>query len=150
PDVRIAKSGTVDGELREYYRGPQFELITLAAFGCVGLVLVIVGVSSVMAYSVSLRTHEIGVRMAIGAQRSNILNLVVGGGLRLILTGIVLGLVASYGLTRFLASQISGVSATDPSTFATVAVVVVAAGAAACLAPARQAASVDPLVALRN
>ena len=150
PDVRIAKSGTVEHELREYYRGPQFELATLAAFACVGLVLVIVGVSSVMAYSVSLRTHEIGVRMAIGAQRSNILRLVVFGGFRLIALGIVLGLAASYGLTRFLASQFSGVSITDPGTFTTVAVVVVAAGVAACWIPARQAASVDPLVALRS
>jgi putative ABC transport system permease protein len=150
PDVRIAKSGTVESELRQYYRGPKFELVTLAAFACVGMVLVIVGVSSVMAYSVSLRTHEIGVRMAIGAQRSNILNLVVFGGLRLIASGIVLGLVASYGLTRLLASQISGVSTTDPATFGVVAVFVVAAGIAACLIPARQAASVDPLVALRN
>ena len=150
PDVRIQKSGTVEGELRKYYRGPEFELVTLAAFACVGLVLVIVGVSSVMAYSVSLRTHEIGVRMAIGAQRSNILNLVVFGGLRLIASGILLGLVASYGLTRLLASQISGVSTTDPATFATVALAVIAAGIAACLIPARQAASVDPLVALRS
>jgi ABC-type antimicrobial peptide transport system permease subunit len=150
PDVRIAKSGTVEGELRQYYRGPQFELMTLAAFACVGLVLVIVGVSSVMAYSVSLRTHEIGVRMAIGAQRSNILNLVVFGGLRLIGIGIGFGLVASYGLTRLLASQISGVSTTDPATFAAVALAVVAAGVAACFVPARQAASVDPLIALRN
>jgi predicted permease len=150
PDVRIAKSGTVEGELSQYYRGPKFELITLAAFACVGLVLVIVGVSSVMAYSVSLRTHEIGVRMAIGAQRSNILNLVVFGGFRLIASGILIGLAASYGLTRLLASQISGVSTTDPATFVTVAVLVVAAGVAACLIPARQAASVDPLVALRS
>lgn len=150
PDVRIAKSGTVEGELRQYYRGPKFELVTLAAFACVGLVLVIVGVSSVMAYSVSLRTHEIGVRMAIGAQRSNIVNLVVLGGFRLVASGIVIGVVASYGLTRFLASQISGVSTTDPTTFATIAVVVVAAGVAACLIPAHQAASVDPLIALRN
>jgi predicted permease len=150
PDVRIAKSGTAEGELQQYFRGPKFELVTLAAFACVGLVLVIVGVSSVMAYSVSLRTHEIGVRMAIGAQRSNILSLIVFGGFRLIASGIVLGLAASYGLTRLLASQISGVSITDPGTFATVAVVVVASGVAACLIPARQAASVDPLIALRN
>jgi putative ABC transport system permease protein len=150
PNIRIAKSGTVEGGLRQYYRGPKFELITLAAFACVGLVLVIVGVSSVTAYSVSLRTHEIGVRMAIGAQRSNILNLVVLGGFRLIASGIVIGLIASYGLTRFLASQISGISTTDPTTFLTVAVVVVAAGVGACLMPARRAASVDPLIALRN
>jgi predicted permease len=150
PNVRIAKSGTVEGELRQYYRGPKFELVTLAAFACMGLVLVIVGVSSVMAYSVSLRTHEIGVRMAIGAQRSNILNLVVVGGLRMILSGILLGLVASCGLTRLLASQISEVSVTDPATFTMVAIAVVVAGCAACLIPARRAASVDPLVALRS
>lgn len=88
--------------------------------------------------------------MAIGAQRANILRLVVVGGIRLIALGIVLGLVASYGLTRLLASQISGVSIRDPGTFVTVAVFVVAAGVAACLIPARQAASVDPLIALRN
>ena len=88
--------------------------------------------------------------MAIGAQRSNIVNLVVLGGFRLVASGIVIGVVASYGLTRFLASQISGVSTTDPATFATIAVVVVAAGVAACLIPAHQAASVDPLIALRN
>lgn len=88
--------------------------------------------------------------MAIGAQPSNILSLVVFGGLRWIASGIVIGLIASYGLTRFLGSQISGISITDPATFATIAAVVVAAGVAACLIPARQAASVDPLIALRN
>jgi putative ABC transport system permease protein len=131
--------------LRGLRRGPKFERITLAAFACVGLVLVILGVFSVMAHSVSFRTHQIGVRMAIGARRSNILNLVVFGGLRLIWSGILLGLVASYGLTRWLGSQISGMV-----TFATVALAVIVAGVAACLIPARQAASVDPLVALRN
>ena len=128
PSVRIAKSGTVAGELREYYRGPQFELVTLVAFACVGLILVIIGIASVMAYAVSLRTHEIGVRMAIGAQRSNIVRLVLFGGLGLVTAGILLGLCASYALTRFLASQISGVSTTDPSTFAAVVGVVVIAG----------------------
>jgi putative ABC transport system permease protein len=150
PNVRIAKSGTVEGELTEYYRGPEFELVTFAAFACVGLVLVIIGISSVMAYSVSLRTHEIGVRIAIGAQQANILHLVLLAGLRLVVTGVVLGIVASYALTRFLASQIAGVSTTDPWTFAAVVALVVAAGIAACVVPARSAASVDPLLALRN
>ena len=150
PSVRIAKSGTVEGELQEYYRGPQFELVTLAAFACVGLVLVVIGIASVMAYTVSLRTHEIGIRLAIGAQQSNILRLVLLSGFRLVSAGILLGLCASYALTRFLASQVSGVSTTDPWTFVGVVGVVVAAGMAACLFPARRAASVDPLVALRH
>jgi putative ABC transport system permease protein len=150
PSVRITKSGTVEGELQEYYRGPKFELVTLGAFASVGLVLVIIGIASVMAYSVSLRTHEIGVRIAIGAQPSNILRLVLLSGFRLVSAGIVLGLCVSYAMTRFLASQISGVSTTDPWTFAGVVCVVVAAGIAACLVPARRAAGVDPLIALRH
>jgi putative ABC transport system permease protein len=150
PSVRVAKSGTVERELREYYRGPEFELVTFAAFACVGLVLVVIGISSVMAYSVSLRTHEIGIRIAIGAQQANILRLVLLAGFRLVVAGLVLGIAASYALTRFLASQISGVSTTDPWTFAAVVAVVVAAGIVACLVPARMAASVDPLIALRN
>jgi putative ABC transport system permease protein len=112
--------------------------------------LVIIGIASVMAYSVSLRTHEIGVRVAIGAQRSNIVRLVLFGGLRLIAVGIVMGLAVSLALTRFLASQISGVSTSDPVTFSAVVGVVVLAGIGACLFPARRAASVDPLVALRH
>jgi ABC-type antimicrobial peptide transport system permease subunit len=88
--------------------------------------------------------------MAIGAQRPNIFSLVVLSGFRLIASGIAIGLVASYGLTRFLGSQISGISTTDPVTFAAIAFFVVAAGVAACLILARQAASVDPLIALRN
>ncbi len=102
-----------------------------------------------MAYTVSLRTHEIGVRVALGAQQSNILRLVLINGFRLVTVGILIGLLASYVLTRFLASQISGVSATDPWTFAAVVTVVVSVGLAACLFPARRASSVDPLVALR-
>ena len=150
PNVRIAKSGTVEGELQEYYRGPKFERVTLATFAFVGLVLVIIGIASVMAYSVLLRAHEMGVRMAIGAQRSNIIRLVLFGGLRLVAVGIVMGLTVSLALTRFLASQISGVSTSDPVTVFAVVGVVVLAGMGACLFPARRAASVDPIFALRH
>jgi putative ABC transport system permease protein len=149
PSVEISKSSTLESSLHEFYRGPQFELVTLTTFAGIGLVLVVIGIFSVMAYTVALRTHEIGVRVALGAQQTNILGLVLLNGFRLVAVGVLIGLLASYGLTRFLASQISGVSATDPLTFAGVVMVVVLVGLAACLLPARRAASVDPLVALR-
>ncbi|MFZ0037674.1 MAG: FtsX-like permease family protein, partial [Candidatus Acidiferrales bacterium] len=92
--------------------------------------------------------HEIGIRMALGAQQSSILKLFLAKGSRLIAAGIVIGLFAGYALTRFLASQIWGVSVTDPWTFASVVALIVLVGLAACLLPARRAAQVDPLVAL--
>jgi putative ABC transport system permease protein len=149
PSVEISKSGTLESSLHKVYRGPQFELVTLASFAGIGLVLVLIGIFSVMAYTVALRTHEIGVRVALGAQHTNILRLVLVNGFRLVAVGVLIGLLASYGLTRFLASEISGVSATDPLTFAAVVLVVVLVGLAACLLPARRATQVDPLVALR-
>jgi putative ABC transport system permease protein len=150
PSVLVAKSGTLEGSLREFYRGPQFELVTLGAFAFAGLLLVVIGIFSVMAYTVSLRTHEIGVRVAIGAQQGNILRLILLNGFRQVVAGIFLGLLSSYALTRLLASQISGVSTTDPATFATVVAIVVSVGLVACLLPARRAAQTDPLVALRH
>jgi putative ABC transport system permease protein len=149
PGVLVIKSGTLEGSLQEFYRGPQFELVTMGAFASVGLLLVVIGIFSVMAYTVSLQIHEIGIRMALGAQQQNILWLVLLNGLRLVLAGILIGVFASYALTCFLASQISGVSATDPATFAVVVAIVVSAGLTACLLPARRASQIDPLVALR-
>jgi len=149
PGVAIGVSGTLEASLREFYRGPQFELVTLTAFSVIGLVLVVIGVFSVMGYTVALQTHEIGIRMAFGAQQTNILRLVLLNGLRLVAAGIFVGLLASYALTRFLASEIPGVSATDPATFTAVVVIIVSVGITACLLPARRAARSDPLVALR-
>jgi putative ABC transport system permease protein len=131
------------------YATPVFGLLIATPLASISLLLVIVGVFSVMAYTVSLQTHEIGVRMALGAQQGNILNMILGKGARLLAAGILLGLFVSYGLTRFLASQIWGVSATDPWTFSAIAALVVAVGLAACFLPARRATRVDPLVALR-
>jgi putative ABC transport system permease protein len=150
PSVGIVKSGTLEGSLREFYRGPQFELVTLAAFASIGLILVVIGIFSVMAYTVSLRTHEIGIRVALGAQQKSVMRLVIFHGLRLVGGGIAVGLLSSYVVTRLLASQISGVSATDPWTFTLVVLVVVFVGLMACLVPARRAAQVDPLIALRH
>lgn len=149
PGVGIGVTGTIESSLAEYYRGPQFELATLGAFASIGLLLVVIGIFSVMAYLVSLRTREIGIRVALGAQRTNILRMVLLNGFRLIAVGILIGLASSYALTRLLGSQISEVSATDPWTFAGVAAIVVSAGLVACYLPARRATQVDPLVALR-
>jgi len=131
------------------YSTPEFGLLIATPLASISLLLVIVGVFSVMAYTVSLQTQEIGVRMALGAQQVEILGMVLRKGFLLLAAGIAIGLFASYGLMRFLAGQIWGVSATDPWTFGAVVALVVMTGLAACLLPARRAASVDPLVALR-
>jgi predicted permease len=131
------------------YATPEFGVSLSGPLAGIALLLVVIGVFSAMAYMVSLRTQEIGVRMALGAQQREILRMVLWKGIALISAGICIGLLASFGLTQFLASQIWGVSATDPWTFGAVVVLVVTAGLAACFLPARRAASVDPLVALR-
>jgi len=131
------------------YSAHEFGLTTFTGVAGIALVLVVIGVFSVMAYTVSLRTQEIGVRVALGAQRGEILRMVLGSGILLIAAGLAIGLFASFGLTRFLANQIWGVSTTDPWTFGAVAALVVGVGLAACYLPARWATEVDPLVALR-
>jgi putative ABC transport system permease protein len=131
------------------YSAHEFGLMTFTGVAGIALLMVVIGVFSVMAYTVSLRTQEIGVRMALGAQQGEILRMVVRKGLALVVAGICIGLFASYGLTRFLLSQIWGVSPTDPWTFAGVLVLVLFVSLMACLLPARKAARIDPLVALR-
>ncbi|MGB8476067.1 MAG: ABC transporter permease [Candidatus Acidiferrum sp.] len=118
-------------------------------FGVLALLLACIGLYGLLAYKVTRGTREIGVRMALGAQQGQILRMVLQKGFVLLATGICVGMIASYGLTRFLASQIWGVSATDPWTFGAVAALVVGVGLAACYLPARRAIQVDPLVALR-
>lgn len=149
PSAAVTHSGSIQDFLAEFaYTMPQFGVIATSAFAGIGLALVLVGIFSVMAYNVSLQTHQIGLRMALGAQRGNVITMVLWQGLRLISVGILIGVLTSLGLTRFLASQIQGVSATDPWTFCAVVVVFLAVGLAACFLPARRAAHLDPLVAL--
>src|SRR6185503_7255132 len=131
------------------YAEPRFSLVLLAVFSAVGLLLVGIGVYSVIAYAVSRQTQEIGVRMALGAGRTDVLRMVFQSGLRLIAIGIVIGLLATAAATRVVASQLRDISQYDPLTFAGVAAVMLTAGVAACYIPARRATRVDPLVALR-
>lgn len=149
PDVAVSDTGPMENFLRRwYYAGPRFTLMILGAYGVTGLLLVLIGIFSVMAYMVSLRTHEIGIRMALGAQPKDVLLMVLKKGLTLILLGMVFGLAASGAMTRLMATQIWGVSATDPWTFSAAAVVILAVGLTGCLFPARRATQVDPLLSL--
>jgi putative ABC transport system permease protein len=118
-------------------------------FASVGLVLVAIGVYSVIAYTVSRQTQELGLRMALGARRADVLGMVVRMGLRLILVGVAIGLLASVAATRVLANQLWGVSPRDPITLMAAVTVMTLAGLAACYFPARRATRVDPMVALR-
>ena len=128
---------------------PRFYTSLLVAFGLVGLALAAVGVFGLVSYSVTQRTHEIGIRVALGAQRGDILYLVIGLGLRLTLIGVVSGIAGALGLTRFLSSLLYGVKPTDPATYGFVAAILVVIALLACYIPARRATRVDPMVALR-
>ena len=129
---------------------PQFQLLLLSSFAVLALVMASLGLYGVMSYAVSQRTHEIGIRMAFGAQPRDALKLVVGAGLTLTLIGIAIGLLAAYALTRVMESLLFGISATDPLTFAGVALLLTLTALLACYIPARRATQVDPLIALRH
>jgi putative ABC transport system permease protein len=150
PDIALSDIGSLESVMqRDDYAFPQFEFVTLGSFALIGLALISIGVFSVMSYSVSLKTHEVGIRMALGAQRDSILRMVLKQALAMIAMGIFAGLITSFALTRFLRTFIFGVSPTDPLTFVIVIGCILVVGIAACLLPARRAAAVDPMVALR-
>lgn len=149
PEVAFSGSGSIEDFLKKEFRAPQFEFLTLGTFAGIGLVLVVIGVFSVMTYTVSLRAHEIGVRMALGAEQGDILVMVLKKGMILIVAGTLIGVLAGFGLTRFLSNLLWGVSATDPLAFAAAVVAILTVGSAACMLPARRAAQVDPLITLR-
>jgi putative ABC transport system permease protein len=124
-EIVVLASPLEDFFQRSSYATPEFGLSIATPLASIALLLVGVGIFSVLAYTVSLRTSEIGIRMALGAQRSSILQMILTKGACLLAVGILLGMFASYGLTRLLASQIWGVSATDPWTFGAVAILTV-------------------------
>jgi putative ABC transport system permease protein len=127
----------------------RFNLILIAFFGIIALVLATAGVFGVMAYSVSRRTREIGVRVALGARSRDVLTMILSQGMRTIMIGIIIGLAGSFALTRTMQSLLFGVTATDPLTFVAVIALLIAAALAACYIPARRATKIDPMVALR-
>jgi putative ABC transport system permease protein len=133
------------------YAGPRFALLLMILFGCVGLILVMVGVYSVLAYTTAQKTHEIGIRMALGAERANVLRLVIIEGLRLVLAGVAVGLVVSVLLGRAVDAELwPPVKPYDPAILASTVLLLLATGVLACWMPARRAARVDPMVALRH
>ena len=128
---------------------PRLESVLFGLFGGLGLVLAGVGIYGVISYSTTLRTREIGIRMALGAQWADVLKMILGHRIKLAVVGVGIGLVLSLVLTRFLANLLYGVKAADPLTFAAVAVVLIGVALLAGYIPARRAMKVDPMVALR-
>jgi predicted permease len=149
PDLPLTNVETMQEHMRLPSAPAKLLALLSSAFGVLALVLAAIGLYGVMAYTVGNRTHEIGIRMALGAQTSGVRRLVIGQGMRLALTGIALGLIAAFALTRVLENVLYGVGATDPLTFITVAGLLLAVALLACFIPARRATKIDPLVALR-
>lgn len=148
--VALTLTGTLEGYISQFsYAGPRFGFFLMGIFAAIGLALVTIGVYSVLAYATARRTHEIGIRMALGAERSDVLKLVIRTGLRLVIVGVVIGLGASLGLAKVIATQLWGVSPYDAPTLVGVPLLLLMVGMVACWIPARRASQVDPLIALR-
>jgi putative ABC transport system permease protein len=150
PNQPVFAVRTLDEVVRGSTRQRRFTVELLGLFAIVAILLAMVGIYGVMSYSVSQRVHEIGVRMALGAERLEVLRLTMLKGLKWVLVGTALGIAAAIGVTRFAASLLYGISATDPEVFVGVAVLLVATATVAAYLPASRASRVDPVVALRH
>ncbi len=149
PDLAIAKIRTMDQVIGASVAGPKFNTFLLGIFAMVALFLAAIGIYGVLAYAVTQQTHEIGIRLALGAQQKDVLRLVLRQGTKLALTGVGIGIVAALFLTRLMATLLFGVSAADPLTFALVAFILIVVALLACYIPARRAMRTEPIVALR-
>jgi putative ABC transport system permease protein len=129
--------------------GTSYQALLLSLFALLALILAAIGIYGVMAYVASQRRHEIGIRMALGAQPGDVLGLVIGQGAKLALAGVAIGLLGTFAVTRLMSSLLFGISTTDPLTFVAVPGMLTVVALAACYIPARRATKVDPLVALR-
>jgi putative ABC transport system permease protein len=150
PDQPIGTLKTMDDFLDASVSKERLSMVLLGIFAGLALILAVLGIYGVISYGVSQRTREIGVRMALGAQPGDVLKLILKQGARLALIGAVIGLGASFGLTRLMASLLYGVSSSDPATFAAVTLALMAAAVAAAYLPARSATRVAPTAALRH
>jgi putative ABC transport system permease protein len=147
--LEAANFQTMDQLISQSVAQPKFYTILFASFAFLALILAAVGIYGVMAYAVAQRTHEIGVRMALGATRGDVLRMVIIQGMILAITGVALGLLAAFGMTRIMANLLFSVGATDPMTFAVISMMLIGIALLACFIPARRATKVDPIVALR-
>jgi putative ABC transport system permease protein len=150
PDLPVTGVRTLEDVFDQQAAPRRFNATLFALLAGLALALAAVGIYGVMSYTVTQRTREIGVRVALGAQGRDVLKLVVGRGMILALAGVAAGLLASFALTRFMAGMLYGVSAADPLTYGTVALLLAGVALFACYLPARRATKVDPVIALRN
>jgi putative ABC transport system permease protein len=145
----VAKLQTMETVIRESVAQPRFRTVLLGSFGVLAVVLAAIGLYGVLAHTVAQRSREIGIRMALGARTQDVLVLVLRQGMTLVLIGIAVGLAGAFALARLLSGLLFGVTPTDPVTFTVVPLLLAAVALAACYLPARRAARVDPMTALR-